>query len=318
MKFRKHQPNRFHLASICLLAGIQMACDSQTDAAKVQSQPESAAASHGSERHTNSIPKRIDSARNLTAALAEFAPEDVRQHLIDAEPGQWKKWMPLFYREWGRLDGSAAMKAALSEENALVSRAAGAVLKAWAESDISEAQQWVEATPKGRAQMQFANIVINSMESPRDAAEWLAQLNPDKVSNLPDVVSRIAQRWISTEPLAALNWLGSIPDEEMREAATIEAFFVWSKRSPEEASGFLAQLAPEEQFYSLAAEGLARAISVTDAEGALAWADQVTPTQRERSRLDNALLFAAQTLLRDENADDEPVEAPPTPVENRE
>ena len=86
MKFLKHQPNRFHLASICLLAGIQMACDSQTDAAKVQSQPEPAAASHRSERHTNSMPKRIDSARNLTAALAEFAPEDVRQHLIDAEP----------------------------------------------------------------------------------------------------------------------------------------------------------------------------------------------------------------------------------------
>lgn len=318
MKFRKHKPNRFHLAGICLLAGIQMACDSQTDGAKVQLQSESAAGSRGPERRTNSPHKRIDSARNLGAALAEFAPEDVRQHLIDAEPGQWKKWMPLFYREWGKLDGSAAMKAALAEENALVSRAAGAVLKAWADTDISAARKWVEATPRGRAQMQFANIVINSMESPRDAAEWLAHLNPDKVSNLPDVVSRIAQRWISTEPLAALNWLGSIPDEAMREAATMEAFFGWSKRSPEEASGFLAQLAPDEQFYSLAAEGLARAISVTDAEGALAWADQVTPSQRERSGLDNALLFGAQTLLRDENADDEPVEAPPTPVENRE
>ncbi|MDA0812022.1 MAG: hypothetical protein O3C21_06505 [Verrucomicrobia bacterium] len=303
------------LVGSCLLAVVQLACDSRTDIANGQSKPVTTVGNDEAARVTNSFPKRIDDARNLSVALAEFAPEDVRRHLMESEPGQWQKWMPSFYREWGKLDGKAAMQSALAEQNELVSRAAGAVLKAWAEADIAAAQQWVELTPKGRAQIQFAGIVINNIESPRDAAEWLAQLNPENVSNLSDIVSRIGVRWISTEPLSALSWLSSMPDEKMREAATMQTFFQWSKQDPEVASAFLAQLDPEEQFYSLAAEGLSRAISMTDAEGALAWADQVTSSQRARSGLDDALLFGTQTLLRDTTDDsDEPVESPPSPL----
>jgi hypothetical protein len=315
----KLQVKRLCLAGSCLLAVVQLACDNRADIATEQPKPVAAVENERTARETNRLPKRIDDTRNLSEALAEFAPEDVRKHLMESEPGQWGKWMPAFYREWGKLDGNAAMQSAVAEENALVSRAAGAVLKAWAKVDVSAAQQWVDSTPKGRAQMQFAGIVINSIESPRDAAEWLAHLNPENVSNLSDIVSRIGVRWISKEPLAALIWLESMADEKMRETATMQTFFQWSKQDPEAASAFLAQLDPREPFYSLAAEGLARAISMTDAEGALAWADQITPSQRARSGLDDALLFGAQTLLRDtDNNSGEAVQSPPSPVGMRE
>lgn len=262
------------------------------------------------------LPSRIDRPEDLVSALHDFAPAEVRKLLLAAGPGEWKKWMPQFYRQWGALDGAAAIKSALEEENALVSRAAGAVLDAWAESDLPAAQAWVESAPSGRAQVSFANIVIKSIESPREAATWLAQLNPDAVSNLSDAVSRISQRWIAVDPLAALNWLSSRPEDKMREKALMQTFFQWSKTNPEAASGFLAQLDPQEAFYSLAAEGLARAISVTDAEGALAWADQVDHAQRERSGLDNMLLIGAKASLGEPTRayDGEIVESAPSPL----
>lgn len=300
-----------------LVALSQISCDQgQPPAAVEEAQVQISAAAETIEITKARELPAINDSDGLSVAMQDFPAEDIRAKLMMQGTAVWRKWMPSFYTTWGQLDGEAAIESALAEENSLRSRAAGAVLSAWSRTDLPAAQNWVHTLPTGRAQVTFANIVIRNMESPRDAATWLSQLNPEAVSNLSDVVSQIGRRWINEDPGAALSWLVSMPDESMREKATMRTFFQWAKTDPESASEFLAQMDPAESFYSLAAEGLARAVSVIDAEGALAWAEQVDPERRDHSGLYETILSGAREALGQpaNTFDGETVESAPSPL----
>ncbi|MEM6884804.1 MAG: hypothetical protein AAF571_07205 [Verrucomicrobiota bacterium] len=184
----------------------------------------------------------------------------------------------------------------------------------WASSDPAAAMEWVQQLPRG-----------NTYESARNSAlRQIAQSDPDLAksyywklsqSEQSDAASQIASGMARRDPQQALQFAGSISDENARNNAQESIGRQWGRNDPEQAarwaktlqgevrqtviSGLVDSWAsqnteaaaewlsqfPPEPGLDRATRNLARHLSAENPEAALSWAQSITDENMRRSTL---------------------------------
>ncbi len=157
-------------------------------------------------------------ARNLLATRwAETDPQGMLRY-IDRQP-QNEQWglRSSFYSAWGRKDADAAFASARGmEDRRARSGAMQAVVRAVAEERPRRAVEMAQALSEegvgGNQSWLFQNIFQTWANSEPEAARKAALALPDGQDKV-HALSGAMQEWMADDPMAALNWLDSLPTD---------------------------------------------------------------------------------------------------------
>jgi hypothetical protein len=144
---------------------------------------------------------------------------------------------------------------------------------------------WVETLPDGgdgykRSAFEEASAVLAAIDAPR-TAHWVeAHVAYPYAEGAP---IRVAERWQTHDPAAALEWLAGLPARDERDAAIVSGFRRWLRDRPEEAKTWLYAHSPQPRL-DLAVRVVARRTSAADPGTAVEWAERIhAPALREAS-----------------------------------
>lgn len=128
------------------------------------------------------------------------------------------------------------------------------------------------------------NAAERDREAARTLREWLAkdfegafaQVSAMPAGALPIVTApEVARAFAGRDPAAALAWVKTITDPHVQRLALHHALEVWAEKDAVAAGRHVAEMEPGPTQMSAAAE-VARAMAVTDAANAIAWAQKLS------------------------------------------
>ena len=132
-----------------------------------------------------------------------------------------------------------------------------------------------------------------SLTEPSGAASKLLELSENEKGNpreWNDLLSQTAARWIEADPLAAIQWLQSMPEGNARSQAESQAAYRWTELNASAASTYAAtQNNP--QLHQIVAAKWAE----SNPSAAIAWASQLAAARPETQALAQAAAIWAQT-----------------------
>jgi len=132
-----------------------------------------------------------------------------------------------------------------------------------------------------------------SLAEPAGAATKLLQLSENEKGNpreWNDLLSQTAARWIEADPLAAIQWLQSMPEGNARSQAQALAAYRWTELNPAAASTYAATQNNPQLHQTVAAKW-----AESNPSAAIAWAAQLAAARPETQALAQATAIWAQT-----------------------
>lgn len=125
----------------------------------------------------------------------------------------------------------------------------------WAGADSAQATHWVgQVTDAVLREKLMAAAAIGMAETRSFEAASLAAKSIQSVEDRDRAVVSILQRWVQTEPISALEWLGRFPEGDLKRFATRSTLATWEAMDPEAARAWVHALPPSpmKQWASLA------------------------------------------------------------------
>ncbi|MEZ5325054.1 MAG: hypothetical protein R3F19_08315 [Verrucomicrobiales bacterium] len=159
------------------------------------------------------------------------------------------------------------------------------VASAYSNQDPDGALKWAMALPEEQKSNIVRSVIGNiANDDPLQAASHLDKLaNPENQSNHDNAVSSIASSWARRDPVAAAEWVQSMPDSNGRNNGLQTVADRWARVDPVGASEWIAAL-PAGESRDFAASALINNIQNDDPEMAIAWSENLTnPDQRQQS-----------------------------------
>jgi hypothetical protein len=183
----------------------------------------------------------------------------------------------------------------------------------WANSDLSGATKYIQATTDLTRRTQLSSTVANriALDNPSAAVEWSRAI-PD--ADEREIVNlTIAAAFAYKDLSGAVAWVQNLPTEERASAiSTVASEF--AKQDPAKASDWVSTLSAGSE-RDIASETLAAQLASTSPETALSWALQVSESNR---RTDAFLQVFRSWQSQDPMRANEWLKTSPLPVETKE
>ena len=187
-------------------------------------------------------------------------------------------------RRWARQETSESLEWALSMQDEDKNRATRSIIEEIADYDPKRAAEVLsEITSSlsndgtgGRLHRDIASEVAERWAStnPEEAAEWIVNL-PESHHIKHEAAQRVADRWASANPQAAAEWAVELPESDnIRRQAVERVADRWLKYDSLSASEWIADM-PAGEARDAATGELVRNISDNDPASALSWANSV-------------------------------------------
>ncbi|MBV63704.1 MAG: hypothetical protein CMP45_04270 [Rickettsiales bacterium] len=187
-------------------------------------------------------------------------------------------------RRWSRQETKESLDWALSMQGEDRNRATRAIIEEIADHDPKQAAGLLSEISAsltsdgsgGRIHRDIASEVAERWAStnPDEAAEWIADL-PESQHIKREAAQRVADRWASTNPEEAAEWAVELPESDnIRRHAVERVADRWLKYDSLSASEWIAEM-PIGEARDAAAGELVRNISDSDPAAAFSWANSV-------------------------------------------
>ena len=187
-------------------------------------------------------------------------------------------------RRWARQETSESLEWALSMQDEDRNRATRSIIEEIADYDPKQAAEVLSEISSslssdgtgGRLHRDIASEVAERWAStnPEEAAEWIVDL-PESHHIKHEAAQRVADRWASANPEAAAEWAVELPESDnIRRQAVERVADRWLKYDSLSASEWIADM-PAGKARDAATGELVRNISDNDPASALSWANSV-------------------------------------------
>lgn len=232
---------------------------------------------------------RLNVARNMWQGLPTEQLASTAQWLLTVDSKETRSLaLEGIFPEWVKQDRAAAMKfaAGVTDPALAASLYRGLASNAWnglvntQQERVSDAL--MEIPPQFRGEIMADQVRMNyddgmmdyspPFDGPR-MAKALEGLPPSEATD--KAVSRVAESWGASDPLAAMTWAAGQSDAGLREKATGAAMESWAKEDAWGASQWIDALPPGEQ-RDVAAHHLARVLRNDEPESAWTWAASIS------------------------------------------
>ena len=159
------------------------------------------------------------------------------------------------------------------------------VASAYTSQDPDSALKWAMELPDDQKSNILRSVIGNiANDDPLQAASHLDKFSsPENQSSYDSAVGSIASSWARRDPVAAAEWLQSMPESNGRTSWLQQVANRWAQADPVSASEWIATL-PQGETRDSAATALINHIQNDDPEMAIAWSENLTnPDQRQQS-----------------------------------
>jgi hypothetical protein len=159
------------------------------------------------------------------------------------------------------------------------------VASAYTSQDPDSALKWAMELPDDQKSNILRSVIGNiANDDPLQAASHLDKFSsPENQSSYDSAVGSIASSWARRDPVAAAEWLQSMPESNGRTSGLQQVANRWAQADPVSASEWIATL-PQGETRDSAATALINHIQNDDPEMAIAWSENLTnPDQRQQS-----------------------------------
>jgi hypothetical protein len=184
--------------------------------------------------------------QNLTADNVQDALAALRETSDRRENFQY---FALLQYAWGKIDGEAAIAAAVEEGGRGGAFGAMSVISGWASTDPEAAKQWIESQEDGREKMMYMNGLIEGLAKSDPAAATayvLAMEAPAEGEGgrggfdmRSRYISNIAGEMLKQGVEAASAWANDLPAGSMRSSALNEVAQYYARQDPATAAKWI-------------------------------------------------------------------------------
>jgi hypothetical protein len=251
----------------------------------------------GAEHITN------EALRQVGKAWAATNPQEALEHAATLRPSARASLAGEVIKVWAERDLASAIEFATSQGNAAYRGALGqALVSTWGKTDPVAAMEWTQENLRGPARNEAIASLIRSAtdKDVNNAAQLVAGMEPGPAQTR--AASSMFETWFGKKDQrsAALNWLTSLPDEDMRRAAFDRVQWNWSYQDPDGVRDFLSgphgKLAPPNMVSQVARNQAAK-----NPETAMDWASKLPAEQATIAR---ASVLERWIAIRPEGAQD--------------
>lgn len=165
---------------------------------------------------------------------------------------------------------------------------------------LAGAEQWMQGLPDEQLKANTLNQLARKKikEDLKGTASWV--LSYAELDYGGDAVASVAEEWVKQTVLdspevvnEAMNWIESLPDGPVKEAALGRALRTWAHHQPNEAGAYLGQL-PESGAKDQAIKAFSLQVMRADPEAAVRWASTISNPETQ----EKAMVTAARVWYR--------------------
>ncbi len=255
----------------------------------------------------------IKRAMMMAQLMQNLSPENVQEALAALRESPDRRenfqYMALLQYAWGKIDGEAAIAAALETGGRGGGFGAMSVISGWASTDPEGAKAWIDSQEDGREKMMYVNGLVEGLAKSDPAAATAYVLAMDAPAEGENggrggfdmrsrYISNIASEMLKQGVDAATAWANELPAGGMRSSALNEVAEFYARQDPATAAKWIEAYADSADSGRAVREVADRWARESPSEAAKWVADLPAESQSEAMR-----------SVFDEWAEKEPVEA---------